>query len=135
MTTRNKAHDSILKFGSNQPHRIYTVGPLRVDLDGHYVFLDNKEIPLSRTQMRFLVYLISVGGRVCSRKELLDLMADYSVGYSARALDEGYATRAVDAHMKRLRDKLGKASSLVETVRGVGYRLGGAYPIGSQGPI
>jgi two-component system phosphate regulon response regulator PhoB len=39
------------------------------------------------------------------------------------------STRTVDTHVKRLRDKLGAAGSLVETVRGMGYRLSAEHPV------
>jgi len=41
----------------------------------------------------------------------------------------GVSTRTIDTHVKRLRDKLGDAGSLVETVRGTGYRLSAEYPV------
>ena len=53
-------------------------------------------------------------GLVMTREHLLDQVwgADISV-----------TTRTIDTHMKRLREKLGEAGSLIETVRGVGYRF------------
>ena len=41
----------------------------------------------------------------------------------------GVSTRTIDTHVKRLRDKLGEAGSLVETVRGTGYRLSAEFPV------
>jgi len=98
----------------------FTVGPLRVDVDGHYVFVKQSEIHVSAIEMRLLVYLISYRGRVRSREDLLEDVWGYKPGVS---------TRTIDTHVKRLRDKLGEAGSLVETVRGTGYRLSAEFPV------
>jgi two-component system, OmpR family, phosphate regulon response regulator PhoB len=52
--------------------RKFTVGPLRVDVDGHYVFVKQAEIHVSAIEMRLLVYLIEHRGRVRSREDLLE---------------------------------------------------------------
>jgi two-component system, OmpR family, phosphate regulon response regulator PhoB len=106
------------------PRRKYTVGPLRVDVDGHYVFVKQAEIHVSAIEMRLLVYLIEHRGRVRSREDLLEDVWGYKPGVS---------TRTVDTHVKRLRDKLGSAGELIETVRGTGYRLADSYPVLIEG--
>jgi two-component system phosphate regulon response regulator PhoB len=111
--------------GAPEPTRKkFTVGPLRVDVDGHYVFVKQNEIHVSAIEMRLLVYLISYRGRVRSREDLLEDVWGYKPGVS---------TRTVDTHVKRLRDKLGVAGSLIETVRGTGYRLADSYPVVVEG--
>jgi two-component system, OmpR family, phosphate regulon response regulator PhoB len=102
----------------------FTVGPLRVDVDGHYVFVKQNEIHVSAIEMRLLVYLIEHRGRVRSREDLLEDVWGYKPGVS---------TRTVDTHVKRLRDKLGSAGVLIETVRGTGYRLADSYPVLIEG--
>jgi two-component system phosphate regulon response regulator PhoB len=104
--------------------RKYAVGPLKVDVDGHYVHVKQSEIHVSAIEMRLLVYLIEHRGRVRSREDLLEDVWGYKPGVS---------TRTVDTHVKRLRDKLGSAGSLIETVRGTGYRLADSYPVVSEG--
>ena len=104
--------------------RRFTIGPLRVDVDGHYAFVEGSEIHVSAIEMRLLVYLIEHRGRVRSRDNLLEDVWGYKPGVS---------TRTVDTHVKRLRDKLGPAGDLIETVRGTGYRLSDAYPILIEG--
>jgi two-component system phosphate regulon response regulator PhoB len=59
-------------------------------------------------------------GRVQSRAVLLDEVWRMSADVN---------TRTVDTHVKRLRDKLGDAGALVETVRGTGYRLSAEHPV------
>jgi two-component system phosphate regulon response regulator PhoB len=102
----------------------FNVGPLRVDVDGHYVFVKQNEVHVSAIEMRLLVYLISYRGRVRSREDLLEDVWGYKPGVS---------TRTVDTHVKRLRDKLGVAGGLIETVRGTGYRLADSYPVVVEG--
>jgi two-component system, OmpR family, phosphate regulon response regulator PhoB len=104
--------------------RKYAVGPLKVDVDGHYVHVKQSEIHVSAIEMRLLVYLIEHRGRVRSREDLLEDVWGYKPGVS---------TRTVDTHVKRLRDKLGSAGSLIETVRGTGYRLADSFPVVSEG--
>ena len=100
--------------------RKYLVGPLTIDVDGHHVFVDGKEIHLSVIEMRLLTYLVEHRGRLCSRDDLLEDVWGYKPDVS---------TRTVDTHIKRLRDKLGPAGPLLETVRGVGYRLSDAHAV------
>ena len=89
-------------------------GPLEIDPRAHRVFVDGQEVHLSAVEMRLLVSLARSRGMVCSRKKLLKEVWGY---------DSDDGSRTVDTHAKRLRDKLGAASALVETVRGLGYRL------------
>jgi two-component system phosphate regulon response regulator PhoB len=100
--------------------RRYIVGPLQVDVDGYHVFVEGDEVHVSAMEMRLLVYLIEHRGRVRSREDLLEDVWGYKPGVS---------TRTVDTHVKRLRDKLGVAGSLVETVRGTGYRLSSDHQV------
>ena len=79
-----------------------------------------EEVHVSAMEMRLLVYLVEHRGRVRSREDLLEDVWGYKPGVS---------TRTVDTHVKRLRDKLGDAGSLVETVRGIGYRLSAEHPV------
>ena len=89
-------------------------GDLTIDPVGHRVLLDGETIELTATEFRLLLTLAQRRGRVQSREELLNVVWGYE--YS------GYR-RTVDTHIRRLREKLGEACDLVETVRGVGYRF------------
>jgi len=100
--------------------RRYMVGPLELDVDGYHVFVNGQEVHVSTLEMRLLVYLVEHRGRVRSREDLLEDVWGYKPGVS---------TRTIDTHVKRLRDKLGDAGSLVETVRGTGYRLSAEFPV------
>ncbi|MDR1124856.1 MAG: response regulator transcription factor [Deltaproteobacteria bacterium] len=88
-------------------------GAIVLDLPGHSVKVDGQPVELTVTEFRLLEDLVRHQGQVRSREQLLDSVWGYSF--------EGYA-RTVDTHVRRLRQKLGKAAECVETVRGVGYR-------------
>ena len=64
--------------------------------------------------LQVLVYLLEHRDRVVTKNELLD---------AVWGSDIAVTTRTIDTHLKRLREKLGPASDLIETVRGVGYRF------------
>jgi two-component system phosphate regulon response regulator PhoB len=100
--------------------RRYLVGPLELDVDGYHVFVNGAEVHVSTLEMRLLAYLVEHRGRVRSREDLLEDVWGYKPGVS---------TRTIDTHVKRLRDKLGDAGALVETVRGTGYRLSADHQV------
>jgi two-component system phosphate regulon response regulator PhoB len=93
---------------------VLKVGPIRVDPDAHRAWLGDAELPLTALEFDLLALLVSRAGRVQSRDQLLG-----EVWKTSSDLE----TRTVDAHVKRLRAKLGPARGLLQTVRGVGYRL------------
>jgi two-component system phosphate regulon response regulator PhoB len=90
------------------------VGTLTLDAATHRVTLDGQEIKIGPTEFKLLHYLMKHPERVHSRASLLDrIWGDHVF------IEE----RTVDVHVKRLREGLGAASSMIETVRGAGYRL------------
>jgi two-component system phosphate regulon response regulator PhoB len=92
----------------------YSLGPLEVDPDRYHVYVEGREVHVSALEMRLLIHLFQAQGFVRSRKDLLTEVWGYQPEVNSRT---------VDAHVKRLRDKLGAAGRLIETVRGLGYRL------------
>ncbi len=90
------------------------VGPLRVDAEAHRAFVDGAEIQLTPLEFRLLATFMARLGRVQSREQLLQDVWEMS---------SDVETRTVDTHVKRLREKLGSGRDLLETVRGIGYRL------------
>jgi two-component system phosphate regulon response regulator PhoB len=92
------------------------VGPIRIDVDAHRVFVDDSEVVLTPLEFRLLITMMSRLGRVQSREQLLEDVWEMSADVE---------TRTVDTHVKRLREKLGSGRELLETVRGIGYRLVG----------
>ena len=84
-----------------------------VDPAAHKVTVLGHEVELTATEFRLIEDLLRNAGRVRTREELLAAVWGYQF--------EGYA-RTVDTHIRRLRNKLGDAAEIIETVRGVGYR-------------
>jgi len=90
-----------------------TVGPLTIDLDAHRVTSDGTEISLTRKEYDLLAALARRAGAVVTRDQLLaDVWQTTWVG----------SPHTVEVHVASLRGKLGDPA-LVQTVRGVGYRL------------
>ena len=87
---------------------------LRVDLDGHQVWVDEQRVVLTALEFRLLTTLVSRRGRVQTRDMLLNDVWGMQVDVT---------TRTVDTHVQRLRKKLGVAGQYIETLRGVGYRF------------
>ena len=100
------------------PSRRVVIGVLEIDRDSHRLFLSGREIRMSAQEMRLLLYLSDPPGRMCTRRQLLTDVWGYNPDVSSRTLD---------THIKRIRDKLGCASNLLQTQRGIGYRLGDSH--------
>lgn len=93
---------------------IFEIDELKIYRNMHIVTCAEKEIALTPTEYKLLEALTNAKGRVLSRMDLLDIV--WGMEYYGE-------TRTVDVHIKRLRDKLGKCSKVVKTVKGTGYRL------------
>ena len=92
------------------------VGALVLDAATHRIAYQGQELKLGPTEFKLLNYLMKHAERVHSRSTLLDKVWGDHV-----FIEE----RTVDVHVKRLREALGAAGAMVETVRGTGYRLTG----------
>lgn len=90
------------------------IGQLKLDTATHRVSYAEQPLKLGPTEFKLLQYLMSHAERVHSRGQLLDKVWGDHV-----FIEE----RTVDVHIKRLREALGEAAAMVETVRGAGYRL------------
>ncbi|MEO6739010.1 MAG: response regulator transcription factor [Chthoniobacteraceae bacterium] len=97
-----------------RPPRL-SAGVLRLDADSRTVTVNGKPAELSALDFRLLTVLMSAGGRVVSREQLIE---------SAWGAESEISPRTVDTQLRRLREKLGAASDQIQTVRGFGYRLG-----------
>jgi two-component system phosphate regulon response regulator PhoB len=84
-----------------------------IDEELHQLQVDGDNVVLTATEFRLLKLLMERKGRVQSRDHLLVNVWNY---------DTDIETRTVDTHVRRVREKLGRYSHLIETVRGVGYR-------------
>lgn len=91
-----------------------TAGPIQVQLSSQRVFVDSKEVALSPKEYSLLLCLMQNRNAVLSREQLL--VKCWGYGYEGEA-------RAVDTHIRRLRDKLGTAAECIKTVIKAGYKL------------
>ncbi len=97
-----------------QASDVVSIGGLKLDGSTHRVSFNDQGIKLGPTEFKLLNYLMHHAERVHSRSQLLDRVWGDHV-----FIEE----RTVDVHVKRLREALGEAGNMVETVRGVGYRI------------
>jgi two-component system, OmpR family, phosphate regulon response regulator PhoB len=97
-----------------QSKALLALGALQLDGATHRVTLQDRELKMGPTEFKLLSYLMTYPERVHSRAQLLDkIWGDHVF------IEE----RTVDVHVKRLREVLGPAGAMLETVRGAGYRL------------
>lgn len=90
------------------------VGAIKVDRVRHEVFISGVREEFTATEFKLLSVLMERCGRLQSREVLLNDVWGYE-----SVID----TRTVDTHIRRLRDKLGAAAEMIDTVRGFGYRM------------
>lgn len=106
---------AILRRGeTRQDDERLTAGAITIDPARHNVSVEGKRVNLTSIEFKLLCTLIQRRGRVQARDRLLNDVWGYE-----SVID----TRTVDTHVRRLREKLGKTGTAVETVRGFGYRL------------
>jgi two-component system, OmpR family, phosphate regulon response regulator PhoB len=97
-----------------QASETVTIGELALDAATHRVTWRGRSLKVGPTEFKLLNYLMKHPERVHSRSQLLDKVWGDHV-----FIEE----RTVDVHVKRLREALGGAGAMIETVRGAGYRL------------
>jgi two-component system phosphate regulon response regulator PhoB len=91
-----------------------SIGPITLDPARHQVDVAGRPVRLTSVEFKLLSMLMRRQGRVQERDRLLNEVWGYE-----SVID----TRTVDTHVRRLRQKLGKAANAIETVRGFGYRI------------
>ena len=92
------------------------VGQLKIYPNKHKVKSCGNEVTLTNKEFKLLCLLVESKGNVLNRDQLLTNIWGY---------DFDGETRTVDVHIRSLRQKLGECGKLIETVRGIGYRIGG----------
>jgi DNA-binding response OmpR family regulator len=97
-----------------EENNVYRAGKITLDVPRHKVTVGKRTVELTRMEFDLLLILMKRRGRAQSRDRLLEDVWDIS---------SDVTTRTVDTHIKRLREKLGSAGDLIETVRGIGYRF------------
>ena len=101
----------------HQNKNILIYNNLKVDLQKHLVFLDNKEIVCTNKEFDILTYLLQRKGQAVSRDDLLTFLWGDN--------NSDYESRTIDVHIKSLRSKLNdNDGSLIQTIYGIGYKIG-----------
>lgn len=103
------------------------LGKLRIFEEEFRVMVDDQEVSLTHTEFKILMALASQPNRVKTREQMLTAVWQEEA--------ESVMDRTVDAQVKRLRAKLGTARDMVETVRGLGYRLTVEMPSSSNSAV
>ena len=96
--------------------REYRIGPLTLCPERHEIRVGGEEVSLTYKEFSLLCLLAENRGRVLTRSALMD---------QVWGLEGEPENRTLDVHIRTLRAKLGEAGSLIETVRGIGYRMRG----------
>jgi two-component system, OmpR family, alkaline phosphatase synthesis response regulator PhoP len=93
------------------------IGPLVIDIEKYSVTVDSRKKVFPRKEFQLLHFLANNPDKVFSRDNLLKEVW----GTGIYVVD-----RTVDVHIRKIREKLGKHSDLIETIKGVGYRFSSA---------
>ena len=93
----------------------YRIGSLYVCPSRHVVTVNKEPVNLTLKEYEMLCLLLKNSGMVLSRTQLLNQIWGYEFDGESRT---------VDVHIRTLRQKLGDAGDLIETVRGIGYKMG-----------
>ena len=102
---------------AKQPKTEYTIGCLYVCPQKHRVKVNDEKITLTLKEFELLCLMLENRDIVLSRDQILDKIWGYAFDGE---------NRTVDVHIRTLRQKLGDAGNLIETVRGIGYKIGEA---------
>ena len=94
----------------------YSLGLLFVSPDRHEVKVGGKDVTLTNKEFELLCLLLRNKGIVLTRATLMDRVWGF---------ESERENRTLDVHIRTLRVKLGEAGSYIETVRGIGYKIGG----------
>jgi DNA-binding response OmpR family regulator len=105
---------AVLRRDSETRSSSLVAGPIRLDLQTHQVWYANSPVDLTATELRLLEYLLTHPGMVLSRSQLEERVWKDELEINSNV---------VDVYIRRLRRKLDPAGAIIQTVRGMGYRL------------
>ena len=105
---------ALIRRSSGHASPVIACGPLRIDTAGSSVGVDGRALELTALEYRLIAYLAHHAGAVVSRTELTEHLYDQNFDRDSNT---------IEVFVGRLRKKLGEHAKLIETVRGLGYRL------------
>ena len=103
---------AVLRRSSHREPQFLQLGPIQIQPEQRRCTVDEKEVMLTYKEYELLLYLVKNKGIVVQRESLLDKI--WGIDYEGES-------RTLDVHVKTLRQKLGPAGSLIQTIRNVGY--------------
>lgn len=103
--------------GSGKNSKKTVLGPLEMDQEAFTVKVNGELRDFTSTEFRILMVLVQGRGKVFTRSRLLDELWGG---------EKFVFERTIDVHIRHIREKLGEASSMVQNVRGIGYKVGDA---------
>ena len=106
--------EALLKRAFPAQEEVKSLDGIVIDKVAHKVSVDGKEVDMSMKEFELLVYLTDNAGIALSREKILNSVWNY---------DFFGDSRTIDSHIKKVRKKLGKKGSHIETVRGLGYKF------------
>ena len=106
--------EAILRRSNGGSQDVIDVGGIHIDKTAHQVSVDGKPVDLSYKEFELLRLFMAHPGTAFTREQLMERV--WGTDYCGE-------TRTVDMHIRTLRQKLGEYGEMIETVRGVGYRL------------
>lgn len=112
---RSLLRRSVQMDKTTQPiDEIITLGPINLDMSQCKVSIDNNDLDLTLSEYKLMVAFLHQPGKVLTRNQLVEFIQDGPVHVT---------DRTIDTHVFGLRKKLGDHSDLIETIRGIGYRV------------
>jgi len=93
---------------------ILSIGPIVIDRETYKIFLHNEETFFPRKEFELLSYLCENNGKILTRAAILQ---------NVWGSDIYVVDRTIDVHIRKIREKLGAESEMIETIKGVGYRM------------
>lgn len=109
----NLRNIDIINFRKSEPIKL-KYGPIDIDKEKYEVFIDGDKKIFPRKEFEILYFLVNNPGKVFGR----DILLKEIWGSDVYVVD-----RTVDVHVRKIREKLGTYADLIETIKGVGYRL------------
>lgn len=109
-----RVRSQLRQFKKEKNHQLLKVGNIELHLTKCEVKVDRQQVHLTNTEFQILANLLQNPGIVYSREKLINNILGNAIHVT---------NRTIDTHIAGLRKKLGTSSSLIETIRGVGYRL------------
>ena len=94
--------------------KTFNIRGVSLDEEQFLLTVDGKPVELTATEFKLLKILIDRKGKVQTRENLLTSVWNY---------ESDTETRTVDTHIRRLREKLGNQADIIETIRGIGYKV------------